>query len=374
MSLSRTESFENKKPIPMPSTPPRPKLISSGPAAAAAAEPASKRTQLQLQLTNNIWSLINGDFLRKQIEADFKSGLLNTELSKAFKYSLINPSNAYLNKYGVVIDEITFQPDNIEKKTAHTALQNEARSAEVASRLSPDLLSRLFKPIDPEMAAAAAAAKAAGSSLAKLDNKSGGLYFKCRIVDITTRNPQPSSSIIQLLLRKPNIPEFGTLKRSDSLSSNLPSVTPVEDLHISFHGYNRGLSNQCHIKFRINNAVFNRTLIFNLSNNEIKIYDCKTLSDKIGHFIIANSLGYLPATETPSIHADAISNAFHYFFTSLENYLTTKRLQDPNFRQFDGSDETKPIGHVLAEFKTNVSYKKYLKYKMKYLQLKNNKN
>ncbi len=345
---------------------------------------------LRTQACINLWAFIDGKELREYIENPLN--IIQDGLTDNFKSSLIidNPMSK-LGRYGIIIDRISIdipgqiiKEINIGERKSDTQTALDTRNPSIAvHRMIPD------------------------------NNKYpiGGLYINLKIVDILYKqlasNVTAHSKLTKLypqVLNQPPPPVGTTPPPAPAPSPPLPFERPtgqlpvlniLDNLHISIHDYNMidTSFNQCHIKFKINRDEINYQLYFYLMKNiknetfititghnkrfsRPKILEINELAEDIANQIIRRynlnppaSYGHL----NPNVIKIGFKYAFEYFFHDLAKYLSfTRKRQIPNDSErnnFDMINRVRRMNSIYINKQLNVTYKKYIKYKTKYLEL-----
>ncbi len=305
-------------------------------------------------ITNNLWEFIRGEFIQN---------------------SLKNPDT-------MSIEEFKIEQSNMFGKLFNTSIsQKDSHSIQIR-----------YKKRDQSSALGRY-----GVVINKIELLPGGLYFICRMVDLIAKNPDgPNNNLPEGPLLPPNPPKKQLMDIESSILNGtitLPNVTKIKNLHVSIHSENSG-SNQSHIKLELGenkdgSPYINIPINFmfykgqNLINDkyEERIIICSgknlniiDISSNIADLIIERyrtmiseldqiEKDIINTQETREQHRIAIRNAFYQFLIGLENYLSYMRNADTCILRdrMTINDKTP---------KTYLNYKKYIKYKIKYIRLK----
>ncbi len=370
--------------------------------------------------TTNLWTFIRDTYFRNELErmnanprvlSNILNGYLSSSViqSESFFDGHLTPNNVItslqLGRYGVVVENINFIPaiQIVSPYKNHASVFGTAAPAPAGTRLAEaynetPLGQRIGIPGPGNI-------------------PFGGLFFNCRIVDLQPKNAfgPNTNNLPATLLSSPNpAPGGGILFNG---TRRLPNATLVERLHFSIHGGPNipagaagaapavGAS-QCHIKFhigqRINGqptklktAVFKFSLMkfVNDANQEVDkiiITDNNNdgilgISDRIATTIInryfvplagshplplnANDSAIIMNPASRNEHKLYLRNAFYHFLLGIENFLSDARNSDA-LKLVAPFDPTRIMISLKNTYQADVDYKKYLKYKNKYLKLK----
>lgn len=281
-----------------------------------------------------------------------------------------------LRRYGVVINQINFiRGMDIVRSAMNDAPVGIARPKDYHRALTENDLGNVVLP------------NPAQNSQIPV----GGLYFNCRMVDLAPRNNNSE------LRYSPNI--LLSANNNYVYPNGLPNATQITGLHLTIHGANH--PNQSHISFTLGqtyvitqriyfrlssimneqNQIEDRITICNMQGNSI-LNTCTTLSNMIMQRYInianhadnhhppilqltADDINIIRNTARRNEHKLAIRNAFYHFLMGVENYLSN--LRNLNRIEPDMDNIMVSLAHT---HRSNVTYKKYIKYKTKYMRLK----
>ncbi len=357
--------------------------------------------QANIPSTGNVWAFLRDTTVRNYIqqlslnrreEANTLNRYFNSSLNQeqSLRLTDFNGTGGFnrsysLGRYGIVVNSIRFIPGQ-DIVRAHTA------NAQNPYRMSPHL-AEAYAETPPQQRIPPH----------RGNIPIGGLYFNCRMVDLQIRNPNSPNNLPAGYLLTPIqvAPGHGSFPFS---TRNLPSTTMIQNLHVSIHGSSH--HNQAHIRFTLGQGVeINTTLYFMLvpfqNNNgelverialtDINRHSITEISDHIAtqiinRYLVSYGVLILPPEVIPppplpanaidraiitnpqlaNEHKQYIRSAFYHFLFGLENYLSDIRNLDP----VKPLNNTRIMVSLKNSYQSDVDYKKYLKYKSKYLKLK----
>jgi hypothetical protein len=368
----------------------------------------------------NLWAFVRDIYVRNTISSIPDSATQRNIMMNYFRKSIIqdesigeiafdtlnndHQTSLELNSYGVVINDITFKPGTqIVRRHLNQPIVEPVRLRAQADFQyttesivdAPTPQGRMFGNNNQNQ---------------QLYNTRGGLYIACKIADIRQRNPNGPNNIQNNLLSyiQPQQPVFNAADAAAATAAvpqlgyihtrNLPQVSIVHDLHISIHGEDLAGGSQSHINFRILNdnqpysVEINFILVIDQNGNN-KIIICSNLGEgsilQISNRLVQiifnrydqirqNNPQVLPQSDiqildnlqNKELHKIALRNGFYQFLSGLENYLTDLRTTDPSMIPAGNVDNMRIMSSIKRPFTTYIHYNKYLKYKSKYLKLK----
>jgi hypothetical protein len=378
----------------------------------------------------NLWAFVRDIYVRNSISnlhtnipaernammAFFVKSIIQNESVGEFALDTTNndnPTSLALSSYGVVIDEITFKPGT-EIIRRHLNQPNVE-----PQRIGPQADSQYFAESIPDINATPHEVIHVNQQQNNNYTTRGGLYIACRIVDIIPRNQQGPNNL-QLPLLTPYFPGYNpqtatpaqraahnAAQRSIAATAlvpqlaythtrNLAPVSIVHGLHISIHGEDLNIGNQSHIRFKMFNDVQEYSLEINFmlaitEDREEKIIICSNLgegsilqiSNQLVQIIFNRYQQIIQVNQLPQadqvifgnqqtlyLHKYALRNGFYQFLSGLETYLTQLRTTDPNRLPLGQISNMRIMSSIKSPFTTYIHYNKYLKYKSKYLKLK----